>query len=164
MAQIFAFLTATRVKYEDDATAVAEAFGVSVDELRADAGTDYNPATDTVRVEDAVEEHGWVDRSWNPRTLYDSRNDVRPVVSEDERDTEELTEAVRDALEWLPGGYEDNGDGTFYASDSESPMDEPWDYTYALHFVRKTAPHEHGGTNPLDWRESPWVPPMDMRP
>ena len=127
MAHIFAFVTATRVKWEQD-----------------DEGNTF---------EDATEEHGWIDRRWSTTTLYDSRNDVSPVVDCDERD-EDLADEVIDALQWLEGGYEDNGDGTFYAADSFQPYDEPWSYSYALHFVRKDL-------SDLGWRETPWHPVKD---
>lgn len=132
MAHIFALLTCTRVRWPEGS-------------------------------EDYIDEHGWIDRSWSPYVLHDSRNDGRPEVDCDENDPE-LADYVREALGWLGGGYEDNEDGTFYSADSYMPAhDNPegWSYSYALHFVRKTAPHEHGGTHPLDWRETEWHPVND---
>jgi hypothetical protein len=105
--------------------------------------------------EDPIEEHGWIDRRWSTTTLYDNRNDVGPVVDVDLSDTETLGEEVRDALGWLEGGYNDNGDGTFYAADSYQPYEEPWNYSYALHFVRKFY-------GPKGWTEEAWTPPADM--
>lgn len=99
------------------------------------------------------EEHGWIDRSWSPTVLHDSRNDVSPVVSLDEGD-EDLAEEVRDALGWLEGGCEDNGDGTFYASDSYHPYTETWSYDYAIHFTVKY----HNGQG---WVEHAWHPVKD---
>ncbi|MET9385321.1 hypothetical protein ABZY09_30680 [Streptomyces sp. NPDC002928] len=153
MGHIFAHITCTRVKWEASITELAEQQSKAPEALRAEweGDTDYDAASDTVRLEDALEEHGWIDRSWSVRVLHDSRNDVRPVVDVDESDAETLAEEITDALEWLEGGYEDNGDGTFYASDSYRPYDEPWSYSYALHFVRKF----HG---PNGWTEQAWHP------
>lgn len=102
--------------------------------------------------DDPVKEYGWIDRRWSRSQLYDSRNDVSPVISLDE-DDEDLMDEVRDALEWLEGGYEDNGCGMFYSRESYNPSDEPWSYSYALHFTRKY----YGAKG---WTEEPWVPPL----
>lgn len=159
MGHIFAFITCSRVKGEATITELAASQGVTPEELRSEYwdDMDYDAGSDTVRLEDMIEEHGWIDRSWSTTVLHDSRNDVRPVVDVDENDTETLTDEVQDALGWLEGGYNDNGDGTFYAADSYKPFDEPWDYSYALHFVRKF----HG---PNGWTEESWTPPASMRP
>jgi hypothetical protein len=156
MGHIFGFITCTRVKWEATITELAENDGRSVDDVRAewDGDTDYSPESDSVRLEDPWEESGWIDCAWSPTVLQDSRNDVRPVVDVDESDTETLADEVRDALGWLEGGYEDNGDGTFYASGSRSPMDEPWTYSYALHFVRKSL-------GPEGYVETAWHPVRD---
>lgn len=153
MSHIFAFITCTRVKGEVTIAELAKIEGKTPKALRAEwqDDTDYDAASDTVRLEDLLEESGWIDRSWSPRVLHDSRNDVRPVVDVDESDAETLAEEVTDALGWLEGGYNDNGDGTFYAADSYKPCDEPWSYSYALHFVRKFY-----GSN--GWTEKPWHP------
>lgn len=103
--------------------------------------------------EDPIEECGWVDRRWSPYTLFDSRNDVSPVINLP-ADSEDLADEVRDALSWLEGGYEDNGDGTFYSADSYQPPVEPWSYSYALHFVVKSL-------GPKGWCEKPWHPVND---
>lgn len=127
MGQVFAFYTCTRVRWEDD--------------------EEGNP------IEDPVEEHGWVDRGWSPYVLHESRNDVRPAISLDEG-SEDLADEVREALGWLEGGFNDNGDGTFYAAESYKPFhDNPegWDYSYAVHFTHKTV-----GIN--GWCEVPWIP------
>lgn len=166
--RIFAFFTATRVKWEQDVSILAEEEGVSLDTIRQqystgwhvqgmsglvtyddDGSGDYNPHSDTVRSEGGVEEHGWVDWSWNSRTLHESRNDVRPAVDCDLDNAYDLHQEVKDALDKLPGGYQDNGDGTFYSVDSEDPFDEPWSYSYALHFVEKY----YGDKG---WTERPW--------
>jgi len=125
---IFAHLTCTRIRWEQD----------------EDGNT----------FEDPIEEHGWIDRSWSPYVLHDSRNDVRPEVDCPEEDDERLAEEVREALGWLEGGYEDNEDGTFYASDSYQPYTEPWSYSYALHFVRKFQGSK-------GWTEESWHPVKD---
>lgn len=126
---IYAFLTCTRVRWEEDA--------------------EGNP------IEEPVEDHGWVDRSWSPYVLHESRNDVRPEVDEPE-DSEDLADTVREALGRL-GAYEDNGDGTFYGQDDDKPFhDNPegWRYSYALHFTRK------GGASE-GYAERPWHPVND---
>lgn len=167
--RIFAHITATRVKWEQDVSVLAAEKGVTPDEIRQqysigwsvdgktgeitynDNGSgDYRPDSDTVRMEDPIEEHGWVDRSWDSRVLYDSRNDVGPVVSQNLEDVFDLYGEVNDALEWLPGGFDDNGDGTFYAADSESPFGSEWDYSYAIHFTRKFL-------SSTGWTEEPWL-------
>jgi hypothetical protein len=110
MATIRAYLTCTRVKWEDE-----------------------NP--------DPLQEDGWVDLSWNPYQLRDHQDDVRPVMDCDESDPYELSEETRKALDTLPGGYADNGDGTFYARDTYQPLyGDGWDYAYALHFSRDDTP------------------------
>lgn len=171
--RIFAFITATRVKWEQDVSVLAEEEGVSLDTIRQqysegwrvdgatgeityedDGSGDYNPSSDTVRMEDSVEENGWIDRAWNSRVLHDSRNDVSPVVSCDLDNAYDLFTEVKDALEWLPGGYTDNGDGTFYAKDSYEPLDGPWYYSYALHFVWKKCTNK-------GWVEVPWLGVQD---
>lgn len=152
---IFAFITADRVKWEATIAELATMERKSEDDVRAEwvDDTDYDATSDTVRLEDPIEENGWVDRRWST-TLFDSHNDVSPVVDVDLSDRETLEDEVRDALEWLEGGYEDNGDGTFYASDSYQPYTEPWSYRYALHFVRK-----YYGAN--GYVEVPWHPVTD---
>ena len=81
------------------------------------------------------EESGWVDPSWSRRMLHESRNDVRPLMSED-TDSEDLADAVTAALAEL-GAYADNGDGTFYGQDSKSDFTTGDDWTYAVHFTVK---------------------------
>jgi hypothetical protein len=80
-------------------------------------------------------ERGWVDPSWSRTVFHESRNDVRPIVSED-LDSEDLADYVREAIEEL-GAYEDNGDGTFYAADSDSDYVTGDEFRYALHFTLK---------------------------
>ncbi len=128
MGRILAYYTCTRVKW-DCGDESCEHFGCM----------DY-----------PIEEHGWVDRRWNRLLLADSRNDVRPAVDMDETDPD-LMDEIRDALDWLDGGYDDNIDGTFYAKDSYDPFDEPWSYSYALHFTRKYL-------GPRGWVEESWAP------
>jgi len=124
---IFAFYTCTRVRWEED----------------ADGNT----------LEDPITENGWVDWAWSPYVLHESRNDVRPAVDVDLSDRETLADEIEDALGKL-GAYRDNGDGTFYAEDDDSPVhDNPegWRYSYALHFKRK-----YLGAN--GYVEVPWHP------
>lgn len=174
MGHIFAFITCTRVKWEATATELAAMEGddVTADDIRqryadgwhvdrrtgkieydGDGSGDYSPLSDTVRLEGPIEEHGWVDRSWSPTVLHDSRNDVNPAINLDEND-EDLGDEVRELLEWLEGGYENNGDGTFYARDSYKPHEDAWSYEYAVHFTRKDNP---SGT----YNELPWHPVRD---
>lgn len=152
---IFAFVTASRVKWEATVTEWAAMKGIPVEEARAEwqDDADYDASSDTVRLEDPIEENGWIDRRWSPTVLHDSRNDATPVVDAD-TDSEELAEEVRDALGWLEGGYEDNGDGTFYAQDAYRPYTEPWSYRYAMHFVRKYLGDK-------GYVEVPWHPVKD---
>ncbi len=180
---IFAFLTCTRVKWEATAEELAgmEGEDVTATTIRQrfsvgwhvdgrtgeityddDGSGDYNPTSDTVRLEEPMEENGWIDRRWSPTVLHESRNDVRPEVdfdlsdltSSDEEAREIAQDAVKEALGWLEGGYNDNGNGTFYAADTKKPFDEPWHYSYALHFVRK-----HLGAN--GYIETRWRPVED---
>lgn len=107
--------------------------------------------------EEPVQENGWVDWSWSPYVFHDSRNDVRPAVDVDVSDREELWDEIQDALGHLDGGYEDNGDGTFYAREGYTPFhDNPegWEYSYAVHFVRKFQGDK-------GWVEVPWHPVKD---
>lgn len=146
--RILAYVTCTRVKWEcqghvdDDAT------------LTSGAGVGETTYCDGGCVDYPIEEHGWVDVYYSPRYLDESRNDVRPLVSEWEENREELQAEITSALEWLEGGYEDNGDGTFYARESYSPMDEPWRYSYAIHFTRKFL-------GPNGFAEEKWHPVKD---
>ena len=157
MANIFAHITCTRVKWEATVEEYAKMSQQTEEEVREEwsEDSDYDAASDTIRLEDPMEESGWIDRSWSRYVLHDSRNDVRSVFIVDEIDTETLTEEVRDVLEWL-GAYEDNGDGTFYASENDDePYDDPWRYSYAVHFTRKF--FDWNG-----WTEESWIPPTDM--
>lgn len=119
--KVYAFMTATAVKWEDPES------------------------------EDYSERHGWIDRE-EMFELEESRNYVRPLVSVDLDETEELTEAIRDVLG--DGSlWEDNGDGSFYGI-SESTDDDGWTFTYAVHFKLKT----YGA---LGWVETEWHPEND---
>lgn len=64
-----------------------------------------------------VELSGWIDKSWSMTDIHDRREDVEPLMSVDESDTEELAEMVRDIL-GDASLYFDNGDGKFYPHDS----------------------------------------------
>lgn len=154
MGHIHALVSCTRVKWEATMEEWAKWEIVTVEEARslwAD-DPDYDAETDTVRLENPIEEYGWVDVAWSRYELHDSRNDVSPLVSEDE-ESEDLEDEVKNALGWL-GAYEDNGDGTFYAADVDQPHDSPWDYDYAIHFTRKTYANHV-------WTQEPWHPVKD---
>lgn len=128
MGYIYAFVTCSRVKWDKD--------------------EEGNPS------ETPTEEHGWVDPRWSSTRLEENRNYVRPFVNCDEECAEQLADEVREALGWLEGGFEDNGDGTFYSADSYQPPTEPWTYSYALHFIRKS-------NGPEGWAEKAWHPVRD---
>lgn len=136
MGHIFAHVTCTRVRWPGEGDA------------------DYDPNGC------GIEEHGWIDRRWSPYVLHESRNDATPVVDVNEDDTETLRDEVHDALGWLEGGYEDNLDGTFYASSSYQPYASnsddrgDWSYSYAIHFTRKF----YGSDG---WTEERWHPRRD---
>jgi hypothetical protein len=106
---IYAFVTCTRVKWEQD----------------EDGNT----------FEDPVVEDGWVDRRRSQFELYENRNDVPPFLRMDEDDPH-LMEDVQEVLDWL-GTNEGDENGTFYASQSYQPFDQDWSYSYAVHFTRK---------------------------
>lgn len=162
--RIYAFITCTRVKWEATVAEMADMEGTTEAAVREEWAddTDYDSASDTIRLEDPIEEHGWVDRGWGSRVLHDSRNDVAPAVdfdlsdlaSDDPDVREEAEGEVQNALNWLEGGFEDNGDGTFCATGTYQPYDEPWHYDYALHFTRKFL-----GTN--GYAEEAWHPVKD---
>lgn len=156
MAHIFAHITCTRVKWEVTMEELAKGTGKTPEQWRAELCDDssYDAHTDTVRSEDGIEESGWIDRSWSRRVLHDSRNDVSPAVDADESDLTTLADETADVLGWLEGGFEDYGSGTFYASESYVPFDDPWDYSYAVHFVQKFY-------GPDGWSEKPWHPVRD---
>jgi hypothetical protein len=97
------------------------------------------------------DEHGYVDPNWSRTDLFESRNDVRPIVDCDIRD-EDLADYVREAIEGL-GLPSDNGDGRFYGQD-EHAADDGSVWTYALTFIRKF----HG---PNGWTEQDWHPAND---
>ena len=92
---------------------------------------------------DGREEYGWIDPEWSRTTLYDSREDVAPLMELHESDPF-LPDAVR---EILGGGsaYEDNGDGTFYGDDSEQSPETGAYWRYAVHFKRES------GNGELPW-------------
>lgn len=98
--------------------------------------------------DDYTEEHGWIDLSWSRTVLYDSRNDVRPLLSMWE-DDETLAEEIQDVII----GFESNGDGTFYSVQDDQPNpDESW--SYAIHFKRKYQ-------DSTGWTEENYVPEVN---
>ena len=125
MGHIFAFMTATVTRHGE-----------------SDSGDDYTAVS------------GWIDRNWSMTDLLESRNDVTPLISEDEN-SENLADYVRDVLG--DGSlYEDNGDGTFIGQ-TETTDDDGRSWTYAVHFKRKYK----GNDGPLDWCETSWHPMDD---
>lgn len=121
MAHIFGFITATAVTWENGDS------------------------------EEYAEEHGWVDLGWSRTELWESRNDVRPLVSCDENDPE-LMDYIREAFDDLPAGpYRDNGDGTWYG-EGEHLDRKGTSYTYAFHLKRKHHDPRRG------WVEDDFIP------
>lgn len=116
--------------------------------------------TESAKHGDAAE-HGWVSPTYSRTTFFDSRNDVAPVMSED-TDSDELADAVRDALDEL-GVYTDNGNGTFYSADAIDYFDyysPEGSYSYAIHFVVKyrTGRATPGMGNVPEYAERAWHP------
>lgn len=109
---------------------------------RLNVDPDENPNGDT--------ENGWVAAQWSRRTLFDNRNDAGTVFSTPS-DSFDLYDDVDNALNDLPGGWDDNGDGTFYAKDDERHFEDPYSFSYALHFVEKDL-------GPDGYFERPWLP------
>lgn len=105
---------------------------------------------DRAGLESESEEYGWIDPKWSRTELFDSRNDVTPLVDCDENDPD-LADYVREALETL-GAYDDNGDGSFYGQSVAGHEGAFW--RYALHFTCKF----HGDDG---WKERPWHPVND---
>ncbi len=99
---------------------------------------------------DHSEAHGYVDPTWNRFEFAESRNDAGSLLSSDERD-DDLSDRVQEALNTHLGSYADNGDGTFYGQGEHVDQDgNAW--TYAVHFVRKTAGDGITGV------ETAWLP------
>lgn len=98
-----------------------------------------------------IELNGWVDREWSMTALHDSRNDVSPLMSLDESDTEALADEIRDIL-GDASLYFDNGDGNFYIHDSRT--EDGMEFTYCVNFKRKFL-----GSN--GWAEESWHPEND---
>lgn len=92
------------------------------------------------------ERYGWIDREWSMTDIHDSRNDVSPLVSLDESDTEALADEIRDVLG--DGSlWEDNGDGSFYGKDER--VEDGYSWTYVVHFKRKF--FGSNGYAEIDW-------------
>lgn len=82
---------------------------------------------------------GWVSGD-NPRDLFDSRNDVAPLLSIDlpltEDDKDEILDTLADFL-----GYVDSADrGTFYGGHEDIDYATCVTYTYAAHLSVKHDP------------------------
>lgn len=159
---IFAHITCTRVKWEATVGEMADMQGKTPEEIREEweDDSDYDAASDTIRLEDCMEEHGWIDRSWSRTCLHESRNDVRPAINSTDYDltdpdeNEEFEQDIRELLEWLPGGFHDNGNGSFYSKSRDETYTDPWEYEYAVHFSRKFF-------GPNGRAEVPWHPVTD---
>lgn len=135
MSHIFAFMTATAITFDEDG--------------------------------EYTENYGWVS-GYGDTDLLDSRNYATPIVDcpedwyetyngvlpEDEAET--VADFVREALERF-GPYDDNGNGTFYASDPHVDSETGTVYTYALHFTRKEL-NPHASDVFSMYREVPWHP------
>ena len=108
--------------------------------------------------DDYTEEHGWVDPSWSRTEIYESRNDVAPMVDEDVNSAD-LADYIRDVMEkWGP--WESNGNGLFYRTDGDSfgdreELEDPGTYSYAIHFHVKRLDGNRG------WVEDDWCPIED---
>lgn len=128
---IFAFVTGTAVRWDTE---------------------------DGMPVGDPEESHGWVnDREWYGDgfadvEFHESRNHVRPDINLP-IDDEDLADEITDFFKRF-GPVEDNGDGTFYSMQEYSPYPTDWNYTFAVHFKRKT---RQGG----EYVEVPWHPVTD---
>lgn len=98
------------------------------------------------------ERNGWIDLDWSRTTMHDSRDDVTPLMNEDESDTTAVEEKVRDILG--DGSlFADNGDGSFHEIDETKTDNESW--TYVVHFSRQSL-----GLNG-EWIDDPWHPETD---
>ncbi len=133
MAYIYAYYACTRIKWECE-----------------DDSCDHFSCMDY-----PYEEHGWIDRHRSSRELHENRNDVRPIVGLNEA-SEDLKDEVLEAIGWLEGGPElgFSETSTIYGRESYQPYDEPWHYSYAIHFVRKS----YGDDG---WPESEWSVPLE---
>ncbi len=80
------------------------------------------------------EDHGWIDWGWSTTMIHGDREDVEPVLSIDENDTEALANEIPDILSEVVGVYHNNGAGTFYAEDAYESAGVS--YSYAIHFKR----------------------------
>jgi hypothetical protein len=100
--------------------------------------------------EDYREQHGWVDPDFSMFELFPSRNDVKTLISIDaDAGHNEISDALYEALGYLPGGAEDNGDGTYTSYDVLSTGS--WDYLYYVHFTYK-----HSGGSSTPYAEEPF--------
>ncbi|WPH58161.1 hypothetical protein SEA_LUCKYSOCKE_195 [Streptomyces phage LuckySocke] len=82
------------------------------------------------------EDNGWIDWGWSTTMLHKEREDVEPVLSIDESDTEALADEVPDIIAEVVGVCHNNGAGTFYAEDAYVDMRTGVSYMYAIHFKR----------------------------
>lgn len=113
-------------------------------------GTIFGHITATRVAPDGTESHGWIDPQWSRTELFDSRNDVRPIIQESASDPD-IAVLVADALLGEIGLPVDNGDGTYYGRDETmAPDGSVW--TYAIHLTHKR--HTSDG-----WVETPYALP-----
>lgn len=96
-----------------------------------------------------AEELGWIDWNYSDTALYDSRNDVRPLIAVDvaDLDRDEILDAIRDVI-----GYADSSEsGTIYPADGSIPdYASPDTFTYAVHVFVKHGDVESPVHIPLD--------------
>lgn len=88
----------------------------------------------TVDLDTGAEGNGWIDWGWSSVMLHKERDDVDPVLSINEDDTEALANEIPDVLSEVVGVYHNNGAGTFYAEDEYRR--DGIAYMYAIHFKR----------------------------
>jgi len=102
-------------------------------------------------VPDAEIESGFIDPLYSMYILFESRNDVRPVLNMSINDPG-LADEIKDLIrEWSP--MADNGDGTFICQ-YERDIEDGSNLRYSLHFSHKYLA-ENGFT------ETPWHPVRD---
>ncbi len=106
-----------------------------------------------------AEERGYVDWDYSSTTLFDSRNDVRPLIAVDAVDlligrlyssglylTEnEVRAEILDAIREVIGYADSSDDGTIYSADATIPdYSSPDTFTYAVHvFVKHYSDKGH---------------------
>ena len=92
--------------------------------------------TDESAAEGEAEESGWIDWDWSSRTIFDSSNDVRPLVSIPLPLTDDDREDILSRIGEVSAAWEGD-DGTYYAADSDIDYVTGDDYRYAVHVYVK---------------------------